>query len=82
MTTTKDANTELLAACEALFEKAAKDTATGSTIAIEIEALIDAAERAGLCSRIVIFRLRRRLAAFRMPSPALTSAPTPRLRHG
>jgi hypothetical protein len=75
MPTTKDADAELLTACEVLFEKAAKDPDALSPIAEEIEALINAAERAGVCSRVVIFRLRKRLAAFRLsPLPPVETA--------
>ena len=82
MPTTKHADTELLAACEVLFDEAVHDPANFLPIAEKIEALINVAERAGVCSRVVIFRLRRRLAAFRLSLPPPMATAVRKHGHG
>lgn len=63
---------ELIESCETLLARMGDDIAEGDLIAAAVEALLLEAERAGLCPRIVIWRLRLRLAALLHPS-----GPTP-----
>ena len=61
--TPNDAADALTFECEMLFESSEKDPALLSAVELKVRQIIAAAERAGLCPRLVIMRLRRQLAA-------------------
>ncbi len=81
MTQEEEANAALVAACQPLFAIAEQTPALFTTVEAQLIALMHAAGRAGLCSRIVLFRLNGRLRVLRNIAAGLGQVATPRRPH-
>jgi hypothetical protein len=82
--TSDEAAETLIYECETLFEAAEKEPADWPALLARIREMIAAAEQAQICPRLVIWRLRRRLAAL-CERFAQGRAPNPerrRFKHG
>ena len=76
--TQEEATTALVAECQPLLAIAEQSPALFPTVEAQLIALLHAAGRAGLCSRVVIFRLSGRLQVLRNMAAGLHQVATPR----